>query len=266
MRRNIIILAVGLLLISANALAVEYSPGYRVKTGGEGAGSGYNAVTATLNLSGNSDLKGVAETGAAYNYLGIELPSGKSLEIGLTKDKYDLADHRWSVFAYANYEGAFSAYGTEGRWVNFRHAGAAFTGPQLIAADGSNINLSLYVPEKDIVVFEISGYEPLYLTMPGADPQGEKQIFRRVTSLMTDDPQGFSKNTHWSSVKIKKGQEPYTEWKPEFAEEWLSNNMDKNDPSNSWIALKKDNENSQTININMASLPEQNTPNEKKKV
>jgi hypothetical protein len=258
--RYLLLLAFGVLLISTNALAVEYSPGYRIKTAQVETEIGYTEVAATLHLPGNGDIKGVAETGAAYNYLGIALPDGKSFEIGLTKDKYDLQDGRWSVFAYANYEGAFSYYGTEGRWVNFRRDGAVFNGPILTVPDGSTVNLSLKVLKKNEVVFDISGFEPLYIKMPGADPQGEKQAFRRVTSLVTDDPQGFFKNTRWSAVKIKKGQEPYTEWEPGPAEVWLSNNMDKNDPSSSWVSVTKDKEKIETINISIDNLTRENKP------
>lgn len=256
----LLILTVGILLFSSSALATEYSPAYRVKSSGDVTGIGYNEVAATLHLSGNSDIKGVAETGAAYNYLGIETSNGNNFEIGLTKDKHDLENGRWSVFAYANYEGAFSYYGTEGRWVNFRRDGASFAGPQMIAADGSIVAISLKVLEKDEVVFEVSGYEPVRIRMPGADPQGEKQIFRRVTSLMTDDPQGFFKNTRWSSVKIKKGNEPYSDWTPRPADISQSNNMDKNDPHSSWVSVLMDNENVQTIDIIMDRLSGENGP------
>jgi len=257
----LLILTVGILVsFSASLAAAEYSPAYRVKSVSDLTGLGYNEVTAALRLPGNSDIKGVGETGAAYNYLGIEISDGKSFEIGLTKDKYDLEDGRWSVFASANYEGAFSYYGTEGKWVNFRRDGASFTGPQLIVADGSTVTIGLKVLEKDEVVFEISGYEPLHVKMPGADPQGEKQIFRRVTSLMTDDPQGFFWNTQWSSVKIKKGNEPYSDWKPSSADVVQSNNLDKNDPLSSWVLAQIDDSNVQRIDITMGGINGENQP------
>lgn len=259
-RYFLLLLTFGILLISTNVLAAEYSPGYRIKTSQVETGSGCNEVTATLHLPGNGDIKGVAATGAAYNYLGIELSDGKSFEIGLTKDKYDLENGRWSVFAYANYVGAFSSYGTYGRWVNFRRDGAVFNGPILTVPDGSMVNVSIKVLKKDEAIFEISEHEPLYIKMPGLDPQGENQIFRRVTSLMTDNPLGFFQNTRWSALKIKKGQEPYTEWEPRPAEVWLSNNMDKNDPSSSWVSVTKDKEKVETINISMDNLAGENNP------
>lgn len=257
----LLILTAGILIFfSSSMAAAEYSPAYRVKSASEQTGLGYNEIKATIHLPGNSDIKGVGETGAAYNYLGIEIADGKSFEIGLTKDKYDLEDDRWSVFAYANYEGAFSHYGTEGKWVNFRRDGASFTGPQLIIADGSTVTISLMVLEKDEVVFEISGYEPLYIKMPGADPRGEKQIIRRVTSLMTDDSQGFFRNTCWSSVKIKKGNEPYSDWKPSSTDVVQSNNLDKNDPRSSWVSAQTDDRNVQRIDINMDGINGENKP------
>lgn len=256
-----LIFTIGFFLFCSNALAAEYSPAYRVKSSDNATGIVYNGVSAILHLPGNPDIKGVGETGAAYNYLGIETSNGNSFEIGLTKDIYDLENDRWSVFAYANYEGAFSYYGTEGRWVNFRRDGASFAGPQLIVADESIVTISLKVLKKDEVVFEVSGYEPLHMKMPGADPQGEKQIFRRVTSLMTDDPQGFFKNTRWSSVKIKKGNEPYTDWKPGSACVSQSNNMDNNDAHSSWVSvLMNNNDNVQTIDIIMDRSNEENKP------
>lgn len=258
--RLFLVMTAGILLLCGNALATEYSPAYRVRSVSDLTGPGYNEVAATLHLPGNSDIKGVGETGAAYNYLGIEISNGKSLEIGLTKDKYDLESSRWSVFAYANYEGAFSSYGTEGRWVNFRRDGAAFAGPQLLVEDGSDVTISLKVLAKDEAVFEITGYEPVRLKIPGAGPQEEKQIFRRVTSLMTDDPQGYFRNTRWSSVKIKKSAEPYADWQPKSADIWQSNNMDKSDPHSSWVSTVMDNERIQKIDINMDGLIAENHP------
>lgn len=251
-------LTIVVLLIGSKTLAVEYSPAYRVKSSGDMTEHGYNGISATLYLPGNSNIKGISDTGAAYNYLGIETSNGNSFEFGLTKDKLDLENERWSVFAYANYEGAFSYYGTEGKWVNFRQDGASFTGPHININDGSIVSISLKVLEQDEVIFEVTGYDPIRIKMPGADPLGDRQVFRRVTSLMTDDPQGFFKNTRWSSVKIKKGNEPYTDWEPRNAEVSLSNNMDKNDPASSWVSVLQDSENVQTIDIIMDKMPEEN--------
>jgi hypothetical protein len=262
----VVILVMGILSFSTGAGAVEYSPGLRIKTISTGTGSGCNQIMATLYLPGNADIKGVAETGAAYNYLGLELPDGKSVEIGLTKDKYDLEESRWSVFAYANYEGAFAHYGTEERWVNFRWDGAEFTGPHVLVPDGSTVDISLKVLKEDEVVFEVSGYELLSIKMPGAHPQGENQVFRLVTSLMTDDPEGFFKNTSWSDLKVKKGPGPFTPWEPRDQEVWMSNNMNENDPFFSWVSVSQennkdnseDNNQAETVDITMDGLSEEN--------
>jgi hypothetical protein len=239
-------------LCGANVLAADYSPAYRVRSTVDPAGTGMNEARAVLYLPGNSEIKGVGATGAAYNYLGLETASGHSLEVGFTKDRLDLENNRWSVFAYANYDGAFAAYQTEGRWVNFRPDGASFAGPHITVPDGSVVSLRLQVAEQDEVVLEIDGWEKIRLKVPGADPAGEQQVFRRVTSLMTDDPQGFFRNTRWSSLQIKKSGEGFADWTTDLSDVLSSNNMDKNDPASSWISVVNGPATEQTVNIIMS--------------
>jgi hypothetical protein len=51
--------------------------------------------------------------------------------------------------------------------------------------------MSLEVLNDEEVIFQIEGLTPVTLKMPGANKDGKNQIFRRVTSLVTEDPQGF---------------------------------------------------------------------------
>lgn len=234
---------------SANLGATAFSPAYRVKSLVDEEGRGYQGIAATLVLPQQGDIKGVGETGAAYNYLGIETSSGESLEIGLHKDGYDKEHHQWSVFSMASYNGAYANYGSDYFWHNFRTAGNGELFPNMVFPDGSLVEMSLYVEDEDQVIFEISGFAPIRLIVPGADPDGEKQVWRRVTSLMTDDPLGYSKNNNWQEVKIKKSEEPWQVWLPESKGTLSSNNMDKNDPNDTWVTVRTSGYYPETVDI-----------------
>ncbi|WP_003541878.1 copper amine oxidase N-terminal domain-containing protein [Desulfotomaculum nigrificans] len=215
-----------------------YSPGYRVKSSLDEDHNGYQAIMATITLPQAADVRGVKETGAAYNYLGLETFGGHIIEIGLHKDYYDLANGKWSVFAYANYPGAFVNYGSNERWHNFRIMPWSPQGPDLVFPDGSKVTMILKVTDKDEVSFAIPGFDPILLKVPGADPTGKDQIFRRVTSIMTDDAQGFTKNNCWEEVKLQKPNQDFITWVPQPGETLKSNNMDQNDPNGSSITVK----------------------------
>ncbi|MDD4665170.1 MAG: copper amine oxidase N-terminal domain-containing protein, partial [Clostridia bacterium] len=229
-----------------------YSPAYRAKTTIGQNGEGYSAMTVTLVLPGNSDIKGNEKTGAAYNYLGMETENSNSLEIGLHKDTFDRNNQQWSVFAFANYNGVFSLYGSYEKWHNFRsNIYMQQVWPTLVVPDGSTVTMSLEVIKPDEVVFTIEGQEPVTLKMPGANPQGQKQILRRVTSLMTEDPTGFLHNNVWSKVQVKGNDGILSQWIPQEIEKTVSNNMDEGDPMSNWVNVTTGQYYPETINIKL---------------
>ncbi|WP_143758794.1 copper amine oxidase N-terminal domain-containing protein [Desulforamulus ruminis] len=246
MKRLLRILGIAGLILGLGLLSCPYgfagetifSPGYRVKTELDENQIGYNAVTATLVLPQGQDVSGIQEAGAAYNYLGIETANGNSLEIGVHKDLYDLPANRWSVFAGTNYHGAFEEYGSNEKWHNFRIMPWYQRGPDMLFPDGSTVTMTLRVEKDDEVVFEIPGFEIIRMKMPGANVEGRQQVFRRVTSLMTYEAGGFTKNNRWEAVSLQKPGESFVRWVPAPEQVHKSNNMDENDPGNSSIVVK----------------------------
>jgi hypothetical protein len=226
-----------LFLLPSAALATEYSPAYRVKTALDENNPGYTGLTVTITLPRGEDIRGVGPTGAAYNYIGLETADGHNVEIGLHKDTYDAERGQWSVFAMATYPGAYTYYGSEHQWHNFRKMYRP-DGPDLVFPDGSVLTMALEVTAPNEVTFTVTGQEPVRLVLPGAEPHGTGQIFRRVTSLMSDDALGYSKNNLWQDMKIKKAGESWQEWLPSALETLRSNNMDKGDPRKNWIAVR----------------------------
>lgn len=228
------------LFLSTSPALAMYSPAYRARTLLDEQEIGHTAISATIQLPTESDIKGVGPTGAAYNYLGIETANGNSLEIGLHQDTFDKENQQWSVFAMATYQGAYSHYGSNAQWHSFRKFGGTINSPHLVFPAGSIVTMTLQVTGKDEVIFEIPGFESIRLVLPGADPSGEKQILRRVTSLMTNDSLGYSQNNIWQEVKTKRAGEPWQEWIPTSQETFRSNNMDGNDPRQSWVTVRVD--------------------------
>lgn len=242
-RQKIIVLsllAVGLLTTAESLLAVPpaYSPAYRIKSLLDENELGYTVLTTTLVIPGAEDIKGVNETGAAYNYLGIETANGNSLEIGVHRDKFDKDKEQWSVFAAANYTGAFANYDSQEKWHNFRHMPWNNKSPHLVFPSGATVVMTLKVVNNDEVLFAINNCEPIKLNMPGANINGQGQIFRRVTSIITDDETGYSQNNRWLTTSLKKSNTDYITWLPQPTEITRSNNMDINDPEDSGIIVK----------------------------
>lgn len=235
------------------AIAADfYSPAYRVKSVLNDKGEGLSGISAELVLPGNDDINGVEKTGAAYNYLGLETGNGNSLEIGLHKDCYDVEKKQWSVFSLANYSGAFSMYGTNDKWHNFRPSFyVEQKWPTLIVPDGSTVSMSLEVVNNDEVLFKIEGQPPVTLKMPGADPNGKNQVLRRVTSLITEEPQGFLHNNIWNSVYTKTGDKELQQWLPKDTEKSFSNNMDQGDPGSDWVMVTAARYYPEKVNITM---------------
>lgn len=245
-----------ILLLTAGQVALAatmYSPGYRVKSTLDQNNIGYDSVTATVYLPQTNDIQGVGATGAAYNYLGLETADGHSIEIGLTKDQYDLPEQRWSVCSLANYTGAFANYGADDKWHNFRISQWDPNEPNLVFPDGSQVTMTLKVANNDEAVFQIGNYAPVVLKVPGARVDGYKQIFRRVTSLMTEDQSGFSKHNRWQDVQISKPDGSAETWLPDPGQSFKSNNMDNNDPDGSWVSVSTTAGYPQNIDISMGA-------------
>ncbi|RYD03707.1 hypothetical protein N752_18335 [Desulforamulus aquiferis] len=74
-------------------------------------------------------------------------------------------------------------------------------------------------------------------------------VFRRVTSIMTDDINGFSKNNIWREVSLQRPGEDFKLWVPSEGEILKSNNIDIGDREDSAVFVSTHQYFPETIDI-----------------
>ncbi|TDA70446.1 MAG: hypothetical protein D9V47_01065 [Clostridia bacterium] len=155
--------------------------------------TGYRKVEGYITVPGSGDISGVDVAGqeAAYNYF--------SMKVGSLWAEY-------GIYTAPSPNGLGG-----GKWEVFHNFGSSYGGwqrdnwPSGGIPPGTQVFMRLYVPADNQIAFYISfGSQNTTFTrnLPGTRYDGTGQAFRRLTTLLLNDPGGYSNNNKWRSVFI----------------------------------------------------------------